>query len=202
MHYLPPRRLGGPALALAVASSAALSAAACSPDERGSVPAAVAAPGPATAAAAPAPRPDQVAAAAPAPAPSGAVTTLAGQLAYEAAHRAGGQRVEAAFSALAAAGLRLPAPRQYLAAVVGARYCAGGITDDGLAISACEYDSAAAAASGLARAARRFPQLVGTRAVVQHDALSLALSSGGRPPAAATVTRVRAALAERSVAQR
>ncbi|HRC54417.1 MAG TPA: hypothetical protein PKU97_00780, partial [Kofleriaceae bacterium] len=110
--------------------------------------------------------------------PAGAATmqTLAGQLAREAARRPSGQRVEDAFAALAQAGLTLVAPRQYLAVVASADYCAGGVTDTGLSISACEYADGKAAALAVARTERRFPQMVSSRSVLLTGRLSVALS--------------------------
>lgn len=99
-------------------------------------------------AAAPAPAP----AAAPMPAepePPAAMRTLAGRLAYEAAHRPDGTAtVEDVVAALGAAGVQLAEVKQYVALTAAARYCAGGRTADGLAIAVCEYESAAAAAAG------------------------------------------------------
>lgn len=136
------------------------------------------------------------------PAAARTMNTLAGQLAHEAAHRAGGARVEAALAALARAGLEVPQPRQYLALVASARYCAGGTATSGLSVSACEYGSEEEARTGVARTERKFPQLVGTRSVLVFGSLSVALSDAGRPPSTELVERARAALTEPAVAAR
>lgn len=136
------------------------------------------------------------------PAGASSMQTLAGQLAREAAHRQDGGRVEEAFAALAQAGLGLPAPRQYLAAVASADFCAGGTTESGLSISACEYASAREAARAVARTEQRFPQMIGSRTVLFAGRLSVALSAAGHPPDAATVQRVRDALGAGKLAAR
>lgn len=130
------------------------------------------------------------------------MNTLAGQLAAEAAHRASGSRVEDALAALARAGLEVPQPRQYLALVASARYCAGGTAAAGVAVSACEYASEDEARAGVARTERKFPQLVGTRSVLVLGNLSVALSDAGRPPKPELLERARAALATPAVATR
>lgn len=143
-------------------------------------------------------------AAAPADEPPAARTmnTLAGQLAHEAEHRISGRRVEDAFAALARAGLAVPQPRQYLALVAAARYCAGGTAASGLAVSACEYGSEQEARDGVARTERKYPQLVATRSVLIVGNLSVALSDAGRPPEAELVKRARAELSHSTVAAR
>lgn len=130
------------------------------------------------------------------------MNTLAGQLAHEAEHRVSGPRVEDALAALARAGLTVPQPRQYLALVAGARYCAGGTAASGLAVSACEYTTAEEARTGVAMTERKFPQLVGTRSVLVIGSLSVALSDAGRQPKAELMARVRAELSSSTVAAR
>lgn len=70
--------------------------------------------------------------------------------------RGGTPRAEAVLSAIELAGVKVEAPRQYLAASVDATYCVGGRSSRGLAIAVCEYPDAAAARSGRAVSLEKF----------------------------------------------
>jgi hypothetical protein len=117
------------------------------------------------------------------PAAAAAMQTIAGRLQYEASHRpAGTAKAEDVLAALAKAGLPLAdGPRQYLGKVIGAEFCMGGTTDDGLAVSVCEYASPAAAAAGKAAVEQRFADLTPVRDIVVRGATTLTLT--GRPDA-------------------
>lgn len=143
---------------------------------------------------APAPTPAPVAAAAPAAAPKAADPTmrsLAGRLAYEAAHRPSGTAtVEQILAAATAAGLSLDEPRQYLALTAGAAYCAGGRTTDGVALAICEYPDADAATRGRAHVEQAFAAVPG-RAIVVRGATTITTTA----PAGVDATATRRALA-------
>ena len=110
--------------------------------------------------AAPAPETKAVAEAAPAPAPAVVngsmkpatdVRSLLGRLQYEAQNRpAIAVNADHVLDVVDQAGLKLERRRQYLGSAVKAAYCVGGTTSDGVAVSACEYPTPAAAADGLA----------------------------------------------------
>ena len=146
---------------------------------------------------APAPAPT-VAAAAPVADPAAAapeMRSLAGRLAYEAAHRpTGTATVEQVLAAAATAGLSVAEPRQYLAMTAGAAYCAGGRTTDGVAVAVCEYPDAAAATRGRAHVERSFAAVAG-RDIVVHGATTVTTTAPAGVDGAATRRALGAALA-------
>ena len=100
--------------------------------------------------------------------------TLAGRLAYEAAHRpTTAIRLEALVTAAAAAGTEINDTRQYLGLTAAAAYCAGGLTKDGLAVSVCEYPDPAAAIAGRDYVNRRFAAVGPARQIVVRGAATL-----------------------------
>jgi hypothetical protein len=136
------------------------------------------------------------AAIAPAPAPTTAATppemrSLAGRLAFEAAHRpTGTATVEQVLAAAATAGLTVDEPRQYLALTAAAAYCAGGRTADGVAVAVCEYPDPAAAARGREHVERAFTAIAG-RDIVVRGATTITTTA----PAGVDATATRRALA-------
>ena len=113
--------------------------------------------------------------------PSSEISPILKRLDWEAQHRPpGGIKTEAVFAALERAEVRLKRTRQYLGATVNASYCAGGITDQGLAISVCEYTSEEAAADGMTFMEKRFAALTphARRHVRGQTLLTIAAPSG------------------------
>ncbi|HTR55189.1 MAG TPA: hypothetical protein VMJ10_31115 [Kofleriaceae bacterium] len=89
---------------------------------------------------------------------------LAARLQYEAAHRpTSGLRAERVLDAIDAAGLQLADRKQFLGLTAHASFCAGGTTRDGVGISICEYDSAAAATAAKAYVDRQYAFADATR---------------------------------------
>ncbi len=90
------------------------------------------------------------------PSAKGLGGSIGEMLAKELASRpTGTPRVEDAFAAFGAQGV-VAAPKQHLAAPVGARYCVSGTTAAGVAIGVCEYADAAAAAAGRETSTKAF----------------------------------------------
>lgn len=109
-------------------------------------------------------------------------TSLRARLAAEAATRpTGTPTVEEVLAALESAGVSVPERRQFLAATVAARYCAGGRTAKGLAVSVCEYESAEAAKRGRKLSRERFGAAAPARDILINRATTLTL--GGEVPA-------------------
>ena len=114
--------------------------------------------------------------------------TIAGRLQFEAEHRpATGIKAEAVFAALAQAGVPVTdGPRQYVGSLVGAEYCVGGQTADGLGVSICEYASADKAAAGKALVEKRFAQLTPFRDIIVRGATTLTLTARPDAPLASS----------------
>ncbi len=82
---------------------------------------------------------------------------LAGKLAMEAQGRpTGTPKAEDALAAIAASGVPLQAQAQHMASTIGAHFCIGATSPEGLAMSACEYDDEAAAKAGRDLSAKAF----------------------------------------------
>lgn len=114
------------------------------------------APTPSPALAAPAPKPMPPNTGAP-PEHRGPPLGLGQRLAEEARSRPSGTpRAEAVLDAIEKSGIAIGKRQQYLAVVVGAKYCLGGNTPSRLAVSVCEYGSAEGAARGRELAMARF----------------------------------------------
>jgi hypothetical protein len=129
----------------------------------------------------PTPADDQPPAAAPAPETTEAMNTLAGRLRWEAEHRPGAPlATEQVLTALAAAGLSIDAPKQYLGLTARARYCAGGTTAGGLAVAVCEYGSADEAAAARTYVLETFAAMNPNREIHVRGATTLTLSGSGR----------------------
>jgi hypothetical protein len=139
--------------------------------------------------AAPAPAPEAIAAPAAAPVvangsikPATDVRSLLGRLQYEAQHRpTTAVNADHVLDVIDQAGLKLERRRQYLGSTVKAAYCIGGTTSDGVAVSACEYPTPAAAAEGLAymngalkntQLAKREQHASTVLSIANHDARS------------------------------
>ena len=104
--------------------------------------------------------------------PATELGSLAARLRYEASHRpATGPKAEQVLGAIDAAGLRVGSPHQYLGLAVHARYCAGGTTPDGLAVSVCEYATPAEALAGKAYADSQFAAMTGAERATHGSAL-------------------------------
>jgi hypothetical protein len=89
--------------------------------------------------------------------PARNLSGLAVRLQYEATHRpATTPSSERVLDAIDAAGLKVAVRRQFLGVAMKASYCAGGTTSDGIAISVCEYASAAEATAGKKYADRQY----------------------------------------------
>jgi hypothetical protein len=118
------------------------------------------------------------------PSAAASMQTLAGRLQYEVEHRpAAAIPAETVFAALDRAGLPVTdGPRQYVAVVAGAGYCAGGATADGLGVAVCEYASADQARAGKAAVENKFAALTPVRDIVVRGATTLTLTA--RPDAA------------------
>src|SRR5262245_59500374 len=70
--------------------------------------------------------------------PSQDISAIVERLAWEAQHRPKlDVTAERVFDALERAGVSVVGKRQYLGVTLGASYCAGGMTRDGVAISVC-----------------------------------------------------------------
>jgi len=111
------------------------------------------------------------------------LTSLAARMRYEAAHRPeAGPHAEQVLDAIDANGLTVLQRRQYLGVAVHARYCAGGTTKDGLAISICEYATPADAARGKTYADRQFAAISDAQRAARGNALITIV--GARPEAA------------------
>ncbi len=120
---------------------------------------------------------------APAPAASSFVTSALGaRLAGEAANRpTGGLRAEAVLAALAAVGLEAKTS-QCLGGNVGARYCVGGATADGLTVSITEFATAADAVAGRALSQQRFGDRIPNRRQLVRGATMLTLAAAAPTP--------------------
>lgn len=146
---------------------------------------------PPSAAAAPALAP----AAAADPADAESMRSIAGRLAYEAAHRpTGTATVEQVVAALGAAGIEVEHVKQYIGLTAAAKYCAGGRSSAGLGIAVCEYDSPAAAAAGRAHVEAAFANVPG-RQIAIHGATTLTTTAADRPDLAELRTKAEAAFA-------
>jgi hypothetical protein len=85
---------------------------------------------------------------------------LEGRLSREAASRpTDTPKAEDIFAAIVKSGVPLDDQSQHLASPIGALYCLGGRSSQGLAMSACEYADEAKAASGKALSVKSFAQL-------------------------------------------
>ena len=117
-----------------------------------------------------------------------AMQSIAGRLQQEAASRpAGTIKAEDVFASLAKAGLPLTdGPRQYVASVTGAAYCAGGQTADGLGVAVCEYASPEKAVAGKAAVEQRFAALTPVRDIVVRGATTLTLTARPDAPLASS----------------
>ena len=114
-------------------------------------------------------------------APPEAMSTLAGRLRWEAEHRPGAAlAAEEVLTALAAAGLSIDPPRQYLGLTARARYCSGGTTAGGLAVAVCEYGSADEAAAARTYVIETFAAMNANREIHVRGATTLTLSGSGR----------------------
>ena len=71
----------------------------------------------------------------------------------------GTPRAEDVFALFARNGVAVQDQKQHLGAPVGARYCMGGTTESGVALSVCEYVDAAAAEAGKALSTKAFAQM-------------------------------------------
>jgi hypothetical protein len=106
--------------------------------------------------------------------PSTNLAGLAARLQYEATHRPSiGPRSERVLDAIDAAGIKLADRRQFLGIAMNASYCAGGTTNDGVAISVCEYTTAEAALAGKAFADRQYAAMGPTTIRATHGATLL-----------------------------
>ena len=85
---------------------------------------------------------------------------LEGRLSREAASRpTDTPKAEDIFAAIVKSGVPLDDQSQHLASPIGALYCLGGRSSQGLAMSACEYADAEKAASGKALSVKSFASL-------------------------------------------
>lgn len=123
-----------------------------------------------------------------APSAAASMQTIAGRLQYEATHRpADAIKAEDVLAALDRAGVPVTSgPRQFLGKVVGAEFCMGGQTADGLGVSICEYASPAAAVAGKASVEKRFAQLNAVRDIVVRGATTLTLTARPDAPLASS----------------
>ena len=128
-------------------------------------------PGPAPAPA-PAPAPTPVVAA-PAPTPPGPALSLGERLAAEAKARPSGTvRIEDLALALRGHGVAIARTRQVLGSTLGARYCSVALTEKGLGLAACEFESPESAEMGRAQSIARFDKAIpGRRLVVNGKTL-------------------------------
>jgi hypothetical protein len=123
--------------------------------------------------------------------PASDVRSLIGRMQYEVAHRPTAQpNADRALDAVEQTGLALDARKQYLASTVKAAYCVGGTTTEGIAVSACEYETPAAAAAGLAYMNDAFKHQLAKRELKGTTVLSI-VSHGDT-----SVARVDAAYAK------
>ncbi len=72
---------------------------------------------------------------------------------------------------MADAGIAMPAPRQFLGRTVLARYCGGGLSEGGLGVSVCEYDSTEKAERGKAYSTKAFASIPNRTLVVHQKSL-------------------------------
>ncbi len=102
----------------------------------------------------------------------------------EAASRpTGTPRAEDVLAALAAAGIKVPATKQFLGATVGATYCFGGRAESGLGVSVCEYSDEDAAQKGRELSLTKFKDLP-NRTILVNKKTTLTLAAIAAPPAA------------------
>jgi hypothetical protein len=138
--------------------------------------------------------------AAPTPRPGGG-GSIAERLAEEARTRpAGAIRLEDLVAKLEEHGVAIARSRQVLAEVVGARYCALALTQDGLGVVACEYDSPEAAQAGLADSKAKFDKALPGRRLLTNGKtlLTLTAARAALEEESKTVTALFAQLAPRS----
>lgn len=106
---------------------------------------------------------------------------LEAQLASEAQSRTSGAlSAEQILSALARADVKVADPRQEIATVHRARFCIGGSTEKGLAISVCEYDSEQAARAGREHSLKMFAAIP-NREIFVHGRAALILRADHMP---------------------
>ncbi len=104
--------------------------------------------------------------------------TLTERLRLEATHRPDASpTVETVVAAFADGGAPVSELKQFLGSTVGASYCAGGATANGVAIAVCEYPSAAAAEEGRAGVIARFPAVTGRRSIINRSTMLTLTSS-------------------------
>jgi hypothetical protein len=104
-------------------------------------------------------------------------------------------RLEDVVAALKEHGVAVARTRQVLGSVVGARYCAVAMTERGLGVAACEYDSADSARAGMVSSQARFDQEIpGRRLLVNGKTLLTVAPAGADGEEARTVTAIFAAL--------
>lgn len=97
------------------------------------------------------------------------------QLASEARNRStGALSADQILSALARANVKVADPRQEIATVHRANFCVGGSTDNGLALSVCEYDSDEAARAGREHSLKMFAAIP-NREIFVHGRTALVL---------------------------
>lgn len=116
---------------------------------------------------------------------------IAARLAREAASRpAHAVRAEAVFSALSGERVSIVRTRQVLGATLGAAYCANALSQEGLALSVCEFADARAAEGGLTRSHVLFDRLMPGRLLVRNGLTVLTLSAPDSPSSQQLAQRV------------
>lgn len=90
-------------------------------------------------------------------------------------------RTRAALDSVLQAGIQLQDRRQHLGRTVGARYCEGGSTAQGLAVSVCDFGSEEAATRGVEAIRKVFPEMK-NREVLQSGGLTVTLVGSRSPP--------------------
>ncbi len=110
------------------------------------------------------------------------LSSLAMRLRYEAQHRpTSGPTTERVLDTLDAAGLRVDRRRQYLGMAMHARYCAGGTTSDGIAVSVCEYATDHDATAGKTYADHQYASLAGATRATRGGTLLTLVRPEDRP---------------------
>lgn len=125
------------------------------------------------------PSPEQELAPLPAPDPKLARVPLGERLSMEAEARpALAVRPEQLDEALRARGVTIARKRQVLASTLGAAYCELAVSNEGLAVSLCEYADAAAAELGGKHSHRMFDRLMPGRSLATRDNVLLTVTQG------------------------
>lgn len=122
-------------------------------------------------------------------------TSIGGMLqAEQLARPSGTPRAEDVIAALGKDGVVVEDVKQHLGAPVGAKYCVGGTTKNGVAMSICEYESATAAEAGRATSQKAFGAIEGREIFLRKATTLTMLQSAPTDATRAEVKRAAAAL--------